>query len=494
MAAVLARIGYTLSDKVEHVSRVRDGGRGACPRYATVVSGLPRMCEYPAWASNQIARCVRGETTMTFGLQLSDAVRFKRRPVVGAREPLFEPPSDETARVAACVENLRAAAEGTLCRLMITSMRIEPIKPNRTMSDSCDLANSPPKPPWQLAQRVAQSERVMVQTLAVGRTWEWARRFHPAPRAFVRARVDSMWCLPEGAADEEALVVLDWQSFRAPGVGGVSVDGRSRAFAGDNFGLVSARLASAYFEAWRVWTTVDCTKICLAGAATAECAISYLALRMCSGEQPLTAHLCAHAGGGGDNLAPGPSCNGSAAGLSASSQQQRGRVRPWWTRLERGLIQPFLSPLNQTHARRRGGRAPVTIQQAVALVMKRERDAIGCRSCVREPVAPEACARATAGSAESDACAARLRRTCCGVDCLGQIAMQPNDHYADAATLRAARATRRVRNSSLNEPRCARDWDRADCLVDAAKRDAELGVCAFAQPAVRHPAQRLDIL
>jgi hypothetical protein len=75
-----------------------------------------------------------------------------------------------------------------------------------------------------------KSRRVMAQTIAIGRAWEWARRFHPTAKAFVRARGDAPWCVPRWAEMNTSLVVVGWASTEDSLVEG------GRRFAGDDYG------------------------------------------------------------------------------------------------------------------------------------------------------------------------------------------------------------------------------------------------------------------
>jgi hypothetical protein len=92
-------------------------------------------------------------------------------------------------------------------------------------------------------------------------------------------------------------------------------------------GMVTADLAPAYFEAWRVWSSIDCSRHCLMGSGTAECATlpaNWRATVGCSGELALTAHLCKHAAGRGE-LAE-KRCAASGKGRQAAAV---GRLLTW---------------------------------------------------------------------------------------------------------------------------------------------------------------------
>lgn len=217
----------------------------------------------------------------------------------------------------------------------------------------------------------------MTQTLAVGRAFAWARHFHPGASSFVRARLDSAWCVPWGAAARTpGQMVLN--QFTVEG----SQDGPR--WAGDIFAFASADAAPAYFDAWRVWGRINCSALCLAGAGTAACHFVGLA-RQCTGESPLTSHLCDHYGGTNQSaayFAPFSGRQTAALGVTMAAAGGAGgalaRPRPQWRRMER-LPYPLLHPTNETHAHHRGaGAAP--IRKIVADLERRRADT--CPGCM----------------------------------------------------------------------------------------------------------------
>ncbi|KAJ1622134.1 hypothetical protein T492DRAFT_1149280 [Pavlovales sp. CCMP2436] len=340
MAEVLASTRLHLSDRAEVISR----GSGACPAVATVMAGLPRMCGHAPWVRRSLGPCLRGETSVTMAFQGQDHFLLKSTVL-------------KQFNIDSCLTNLRAATSGTACRLIFVHTTIRP----DNASGPCDESS------LTRADVRKRSRRVMAQTIAIGRAWTWARRFHPDAKTFVRARLDSTWCLPKWAEMNRSLVVVDFQSTQDSLVEG------GRRFAGDNFGLVSSDIAPAYFEAWRVWSKLDCSRICLMGSGTAECATSYLPrigfLSLgCSGEFPLTAHLCEHAAGRGD-LAENRCAASGNGGQSAVDRQ-----RPTWRRIAR-QPNPYFIPVGSNDtlvAKRRNARQPLTFAAAAALMDMRE--------------------------------------------------------------------------------------------------------------------------
>lgn len=293
MATVLANGRLTLREAV----LFQQAGHGSCPAVATVIPGLARMCEHPEIAEYTIRPCAEGTTSLTIVMQSYDDRSLAGSAALGIRRQ---------SNFDVCLARLREAAAGTQCRLAIV----------RQWFHATDTRGPCPQARGLAAGLSARMVRVMTQTLAAGRAYEWALAHHPGAGSFVRARLDSAWCAPQGAVARGTSVLVLNQYVVEGNQNGVR-------WAGDIFAFMTKDVAPRYFEAWRIWRTINCSALCMAGSGTSACSFVGLA-RACTGETPLTAWLCTQHGG-----------------LNHSSS------RPQWWRMER-MPYPIVEGQNGT--------------------------------------------------------------------------------------------------------------------------------------------------
>ena len=109
-------------------------------------------------------------------------------------------------------------------------------------------------------------ERVQMQTIAVGRAYEWAQHHWPAHQYYVRIRIDDLgWCLPEIHTLNNALtsnvIAVDYLYRR-------HTDDKHnyRIYPSDRYSIATyGKAADRLYTAWRVWEQVCCTHPCFAG-------------------------------------------------------------------------------------------------------------------------------------------------------------------------------------------------------------------------------------
>jgi hypothetical protein len=408
-----------------------NSGSGPCPPVAAVSSGLARMCNYEAIVRFNVQPCLDGHASMTLVLQdypsNHTGMGLSDRKMRGDMFPQ-------------CEDAYRAIVSGTRCRLLLVRQWIEPTSTHLMCSHH--MANSDRRASRLGGQEVAKYRerhfgRVAIQTLAIGRAYEWARLHHPAARAFARGRTDSIWGVwtHEGMlspnrsaalapfnpsspalaprapsrlaqpgdqtrshadADEGApvpLVVLDSNAYS-------EYDALTGArFSGDMYAFMAARLAPSYFEAWRVFAKVDCTAVCYAGNGSAACHLYQPLISGCSGEVALNAYLCNSLGGSNaTHLSPTRGTAAAAAGTPAgtagappsfrtSGAPEAQRDRPIWLRVTK---QPFiiLKPLNRTHVYPRGGKRKAISAEQMALKLegrRQQRWATCAPACLFKP-------------------------------------------------------------------------------------------------------------
>ena len=101
-----------------------------------------------------------------------------------------------------------------------------------------------------------------MMALSNGRAFEWARHHFGEHQFYVRTRMDdAFWCLPPVASLPSGPFIV------ADGVGPVRAkDGTPVRVFSDRYAVLPASLAHAYFDAWRIWSSLDCSHACYAGA------------------------------------------------------------------------------------------------------------------------------------------------------------------------------------------------------------------------------------
>ena len=223
MATVLRNVGLQLTEQLVHVQQRSSKAR---PAFAVLLPGLARGCTSTAYMEAVLRTCSSGAADTVLLLQFANESKQ----------------STSLLDFSACSSILRhLGSKHRGCSFVFARQQFHALE-----RQTCAT------PPG----------RVEMQTLSVGRAYEWARHVLGEHRFYVRARLDdSGWCVPPPAflPRGEAWVVFD-------GVGEqLALDGSRVRFFSDRYALVPATLASAYFEAWRIWSRVDCSHPCRAG-------------------------------------------------------------------------------------------------------------------------------------------------------------------------------------------------------------------------------------
>jgi hypothetical protein len=221
-------------------------------------------------------------------------------------------------------------------------------------------------------KHVQLSIRVLMQTVAVGRAFEWARALLPTATGFARGRIDSLWCAPSSpSAHPPGTLVLDAFSCEE-GHGG------SR-WAADTYAFMRAEDAPRYFEAWRVFATMSCEMPCMAANASLACLTFYPALT-CSGETVLSAYLCDSFGG--SNASWVAAARHAAAGGVGTALA----ARPRWLRFDRTplmYVTPHAVRKDILRTRRKGFTNATTLLE----LLQRRRD-VQCPRCAPDCLLP----------------------------------------------------------------------------------------------------------
>ena len=216
MRRTLKNVGLELSERLI-VSQI--SGSAIAPTFMVVVAGLARGCHDRSYMAEFIAPCGRGEAAFTLSLQFSHGT-------VKSNSDRFDPK--------ACEMSIRHAASlgETRCSLAFVSQAF--VVTRKPCGDG-------PLIP----------DRVAMQTLAVGRAYQWAKLHFPWEASFyVRVRLDDVgWCLPVGLPSASNWLLLNnVHMFH-----NMSTQQRSLLWVSDRFGVAPARAAPIYFGAWQIW-------------------------------------------------------------------------------------------------------------------------------------------------------------------------------------------------------------------------------------------------
>lgn len=223
MATVLRNVGLNVTEHLVHEQKRRTTSRAA---FAVLLPGLARGCSNDAYMNTVLRTCSSGAADMTLLLQFGNE-------------------SKQSAHLLdfdLCRQTLhRLGTTHKNCSFVFVRQQFQ-----LSLTQSCDT-----KP-----------GRVEMQALSIGRAYEWSQHVFGEHRFYVRVRLDdSAWCLPSLAnlpAGDAWFVVDGLLTSIAP-------DGSRVRMFSDRYALVPAELAHAYFEAWRVWSVMDCTHPCHAG-------------------------------------------------------------------------------------------------------------------------------------------------------------------------------------------------------------------------------------
>ena len=228
MATVLRNVGLRVTEHLVQKQKRRAGSRAA---FAVLLPGLARGCSNDAYMNTVLRTCSSGAADMTLLLQFGNESKQ----------------SASLLDFDLCRETLhRLGKTHTNCSFVFVRQQFQ----LSHATPSCDT-----KP-----------GRVEMQALSIGRSYEWSLHAFGEHRFYVRARLDdSGWCLPPltNLPAGDAWFVVD--GFTPSYSGLLAPDGSRVRMFSDRYALVPAELAHAYFEAWRIWSVMDCTHPCHAG-------------------------------------------------------------------------------------------------------------------------------------------------------------------------------------------------------------------------------------
>lgn len=303
MALVLRQAGLRMREELVLARNMRAAAAPIGGGSVIVVSGLVRQCD-AARARALVRDCVGGNASVVALLQHYPAGSFPRdvANIIGFHKHTL--PGATTGAgpggFEACASELEAAVEGSACALVLGRAWFEE-------------AGEPTCPTLRDTALTTNTGRSVLQTLAVGRAYDWARFYLPTSAAadasssgvVVRARLDGVACVPPAPAAPRPSALV---------VNSLNLDGlTAAALFNDQYAAMSAELAPTYFGAWRVWRPFDCSRICFASAGDLH-AGQYVGLaQRCTAEVPLTMWL------GARGLLRGlrPGSGGKAAGVPA---------------------------------------------------------------------------------------------------------------------------------------------------------------------------------
>jgi hypothetical protein len=272
MARVLLDGGRTLREEI--IARV--------PRRSTafadsvvLLAGLSRRC-YPAVVRAALDECGRRNATLVALLQHYAPGDFPADIAWTTPAPRAERIPESFEACAALFEH-EAAREGNGgCALVLGRQHFN-YTPAR---HSCHRDVGPGV--------IHNQPRAMIQTLALGRAYEWGLAAEPRARLFVRARLDlaiAIPVLPPGLDLNHELLTSHVQEDVV--LGGV--------FVGDVACYAGAAAARVYFGAWRVWRPMVCEAVCHAGTVSHRTdATKPMLAKACTGEVQLSKWLAAN--------------------------------------------------------------------------------------------------------------------------------------------------------------------------------------------------------
>ena len=224
MAAVLQNVGLEMT---EHLVHAQQRPKDTRPAFGVLLPGLARGCTSYAYMEAVMRTCSSGAADTTLLLQFANESKQ----------------SERLLDFSLCARNLlELGGKHAKCSFVFARQQYLAL-------------------PTRPCQR--RPGRVEMQTLSIGRVYELARHIFGSHRFYVRARLDdSSWCIPpvQTLPRGDAWIVVD--GF---GAGRTAPDGTHVRVFSDRYALVPARLAHVYFEAWRIWSKVDCTHPCHAG-------------------------------------------------------------------------------------------------------------------------------------------------------------------------------------------------------------------------------------
>ena len=279
MSTLLAEAGLTLREALVESTLSKVAGSRADSRQqdeaVIAVVGLSRYCAYPGVAERLLRDCVSGRGSVFALLQHYTAAKLPAdvdwlRPGRGRNESALPRTFGECAGAL-----MRAArAPGSRCRFVLARQWF-------TSRDRFRCSGVP---------KIATFQRTVVQTIAVGRAYQWLRAaFGARARLIVRTRLEDAVCLPEALPSPRTRWLLIVNGYRRDSLSGA-------AAVGDHMASMTADVAEIYFNAWRVWLPhLNCSSPCFAsGGWVGSDAANTNQAWMCTGELPLSRWLALH--------------------------------------------------------------------------------------------------------------------------------------------------------------------------------------------------------
>jgi hypothetical protein len=296
MARVLGNASIRLIEVV--VEDVQVDGPPAPVVY--VISGLTRHCDRVDQMRVLLQGCLDGNAAAVALLQhyalpnnastLNDTISDEDT----WSDMLVAEPRRKTNGISfsQCRDNLLQIVRGSKCRLILGNQRWVHEMPRTPeareayhLIPACAHLNGIYNTPL--------SVRVLVQTLAVGRAFAWAKALLAPAQLYVRVRLDSAACAPDLNSERAKQT---WPPSGPRGLLMLNDVRRDRVtgaqWARDMLAIASSDVAPAYFEAWRIWDPFNCSNTCFAtgGSNLADTVHPAMAC-YCLGELPLSKHL-----------------------------------------------------------------------------------------------------------------------------------------------------------------------------------------------------------
>lgn len=264
MEQVLNGSGLALSERL--VLDMRPSGRRSQlpPQAVVVMSGLARGCMEQYIVHNALRDCISGRSAMVVVLQHYGANASVASTGRKSRRDELDFSFD------ACVDMFRQKVSGTACRLVLGQAWF---KAGQSSWECPDHGLYP------------TLSRTIVQTLAVGRAYDWALALSPMARLFVCARLDAYFCVPSvdpAAVLPRTLVI---------GHRGAYLSDTEMGFVNDVYASMGSEAAASYFRAWKVWRPFNCTNACAAGSGSNLATAAVRITSECLGEAPLSRWL-----------------------------------------------------------------------------------------------------------------------------------------------------------------------------------------------------------
>ena len=240
MQSTLKNVGLHLTEQrlFLHVRTIEP------PKFMVLMPGLARGCHSSLLMRHTFRGCHEGAHALTFVLQF---------PKNDSKTP--KTPFDMLDQNS-CMRSIAAAnsvSQPSRCNVVLVRQSF------RVVARPC-------------GNRKGLPNRVEMQTIAVGRAWEWARHAFPGESKFyIRARLDDVgWCLPAHLPDPKLTSFIAFNnvfrsSFSFNNYYNSSKGGAGHLGVSDRWAVVPAEIAQFYFEAWRIWSErVTCSHNCFA--------------------------------------------------------------------------------------------------------------------------------------------------------------------------------------------------------------------------------------